>query len=187
MSQESEGIFSPFLRKQRYVQAKKYVPKRAKLLDIGCGSGGFSHYVPKSVSYFGIDAQLRWPKKIKNFGVAKIGKKYPMFVQEDSFDCIVSLAVIEHLSDPLILITESQKYLKNNGVLILTTPHPIGRFWHDYGAKIGWFSHEASEEHEQFIDLRFMNKMLNGTKMKLINYRRFLFGFNQIFVLKKTL
>ena len=45
--------------------------------------------------------------------------------ENNTFDVIISLAVIEHLDDPSIFLREIYRVLKNNGILFLSTPN-----WH---------------------------------------------------------
>lgn len=43
--------------------------------------------------------------------------------QDSSFDCVVSLAVIEHLRDPSNFLLESMRVLKSGGFIWLSTPN----------------------------------------------------------------
>ena len=72
--------------------------------------------------------------------------------------------------------------LNPGGTAVLTTPHPSLEWVHTAGARVGLFSHAAHEEHEDLIDRSRMKELLAGTSMRLVVYRRFLFGANQLFV-----
>lgn len=180
MSQESQGLLSPFLKKMRYLNAVTYISNNCVMLDIGCGSGEFHQFLPAGVKYFGIDAKKYWNDQAKNLYVAKIGKRYPKQITARKYDVITALAVIEHLKDPERLFIDAKKLLKRNGKLILTTPHPVGKFFHEFGATLGLFSRDASEEHEQFFKKSNLDHFGQSNGFALHKYNRFLFGLNQI-------
>ena len=182
IAQEKQGLFSPFLRKKRYQIASRYIKNGESVLDIGCGSGGLKKHINKSIKYMGIDQKKFWNAKKKNLFVVQIGNKYPKEITKNKYSTITALAIIEHLKDPEKLFKDARKLLKENGQLIITTPHPMGRWFHDTGAKLGLFSHDASEEHEMFFDKNMLKKIGKENGFKLKNFKKFLLGFNQIFV-----
>src|SRR3546814_16456060 len=94
--QGSEGRLSPFLRRQRFQAAKPFLKGRA--LDFGCGSGGLAALID-SERYLGVEID---PESLR-----EAQKTYPNHSFQDTlpndvekFDTIISLAVIEHVSDP---------------------------------------------------------------------------------------
>lgn len=182
-TQENEGFFSPLLRKCRYFKAKQFIKSDSVVLDVGCGQGSFKKCL-KNCDYYGINLFKAWMGKQNNLYVGDVMESIPVDLQIKKFDYVCALAVIEHIKEPEKFIIILRKLLKPDGKIILTTPHPIGRKIHDFGSKIGFFSKDASEEHEQFIDLKLMNILLKSSGLKIAFYKRFLFGFNQIFVIK---
>ncbi|MFW5768146.1 MAG: class I SAM-dependent methyltransferase [Bacteroidota bacterium] len=179
--QGTEGLLSPFLRKLRIRAAAPYIYGR--VLDVGCGSGELASIVTEE-NYCGFD--------IDGESIALAVKKYPThdFVNTEppknqSFDTIVSLAVIEHVSDPVDFLSHWSRYLKNsNGCkFVLTTPHPSIETIHTIGAKCGLFSKHGSEEHEELIDYERMQKISKKAGLKIIVFKKFLLGMNQLFVL----
>ena len=97
-----------------------------KLLDIGCGSGNFlAKMREQGWNVEGVDFD---PKAIK---VAK--EKHKLNVHQgtiqsinypsDSFDAITMSHVIEHVHDPISLIEECYRLLKQDGYLVMVTPN----------------------------------------------------------------
>ena len=181
-SQEGQGILSPFLRQQRYLQASKHIHATDAVLDLGCGSGRLKEYLHPDTQYFGLDTEKCWNGNQPHLFVNKVEDPLPSVLRKKTFTFVSALAILEHLKQPIDLFVTASKVLPVGGKLVLTTPHPIGRKIHDWGAKLGLFSREASEEHEKFLDRVDMMKIAHRVGFKMIFYRRFLFGMNQIAV-----
>lgn len=181
--QELEGKLSPFLRSRRYLAASKSIEPHSLVLDIGCGSGDFRKYL-KGCDYFGINLFKAWSGKRNNLVVCDVMQNIPYHFDKIKFDYVIALAFLEHVKNPEIFFKLVKPVLKKNGKIIITTPHPISRNIHDIGAKLGFFSCGASEEHEKFIELKTMMSWAKKEGFKLISYKRFLFGLNQLLIIK---
>lgn len=179
--QGNEGLLSPFLRLQRINKSKPFL--RGNILDYGCGAGLLAPLVLPE-NYIGYDTDESVIKKAQ--------KDYPNYrfqansvTPRHNFDTVISLAVIEHVLNPIMFLKELTGYLKINSLsrIILTTPHPSIEKIHIMGAKIGIFSQHASEEHQTLLDRNKIIEISNQTDLKLIRYDRFLLGANQLIVL----
>ena len=178
--QGSEGILSPFLRRQRINVAKPYL--LGNILDVGCGSGVLSEEVP-SGHYFGVELdKLSLEKAISTYPMHTFSKSLPD--TSEKFDTVVSLAVIEHVDDPELFLSELSKRLKHeeSARIVITTPHPSMDWIHDVGASIGLFSKHANEEHEELLDRVKLDSAGVKAGLQLVLYKRFLFGANQLAV-----
>jgi SAM-dependent methyltransferase len=104
---------------------KKFARSIQNILDVGCGNGSFVEYlISEGYRSFGYDKS----KKIQKY---LSGKKIPMYrdlrdMPNHHFDVITCFDVIEHTTDPHILIQSIKKKLKKNGVLMMTTPNARG-------------------------------------------------------------
>lgn len=94
------------------------------------------------------------------------------------------ISVIEHLEKSNNLLIELSKYLKDNGKLIITTPHPMAETIHTFGAKVGLFSRKAVDDHKQLFDYYSIEKLLKSTGYTITEYHKFEFGLNQLFCAK---
>ncbi len=177
--QSTGGLLSPWLRERRMNAARPHL--QGKVLDFGCGAGGLSVDI-EAQQYLGVD------RDAESLEIAH--SRYPdyRFLTEippsETFDTITLLAVIEHIPDPVALLKSLASQLSPGGRIVLTTPHPSYEWAHTFGARLGIFSREASEEHEQLIDQTAMQAIAQQAGLKVVEFRRFLFGVNQIFVLQ---
>ncbi len=108
--------------KQIRDRAKKYFS--GKMIEIGCGDKSKGLLVGEFVSeHIGLDHEgtLHDKSHIDLFGTA-----YDIPQENESFDCILSTAVIEHLEDPQTALAEALRVLKPGGYAIYTAP----LFWH---------------------------------------------------------
>ena len=182
--QGTEGLLSPFLRRQRLKVAKPYL--KGRILDVGCGSGALAELVDPD-NYLGVEidevslqqAQLRFPAH-------RFVSSLPESTEK--FDTIISLAVIEHVSDPSEFLRKLTVHLvdSDSACIAVTTPHPSVDWVHDVGAAIGLFSKHANEEHEDLLDHTKLEITGKQAGLELLTYKRFLLGANQIAVYGKS-
>lgn len=119
--------------------------KPFSLLEIGSGSGFLMTFLESEypqAKLTGIEYDERLIPVIKSkVQRAKIiqGNAEEISFENETFDIIVSLQVIEHLYQPELMLIAAKKYLRPNGTLIFTTPNPEGlgarimkTDWHGY-------------------------------------------------------
>jgi 2-polyprenyl-3-methyl-5-hydroxy-6-metoxy-1,4-benzoquinol methylase len=182
MADQIVGVLSPWLRNARLNRARPYL--HGAVLDYGCGVGTLSDSCDPA-GYLGVDIDR------ESVDTARVSHPQFRFAREtpstpQQFDTIVALAVIEHLPNPAGLLAEFRGLLAPGGQIVLTTPHPSLEWAHTLGAKVGLFSPEASEEHEELIDLKRMRELAASAGLVVQRYERFLFGANQLFVLRNA-
>ena len=100
----------------------------SKILDVGCGTGKMMEeirfYYPKS-EVWGLDSSKKAVSYCQSRGISNIinsslSAKLPF--NNNEFDLIVALDIIEHLDDDLYSIKELFRLLKTNGTLIVSVP-----------------------------------------------------------------
>ena len=180
MADQVSGLMSPWLRTQRLNAAEPHI--RGRVLDFGCGTGLISELVEHG-NYSGFD--------IDDESINLARNKYPLHAFfntaaeiEGEFDTVVSLAVIEHLRDVDGYLQTLKHHLKSDGQIVCSTPHPYFDWAHGLGAKVGLFSHEADDEHFQLFTQRTILPVLERNGLKLVSFHRFLFGANQLFIIR---
>ncbi len=178
MPDQADGLLSSWLRRKRIKMVRPYL--QGRILDVGCGVGALSELTSPDL-YFGVDIDE------ESLQIAR--KKYPRYRFEKDyqenlrFDTIVLLAVIEHIKVKQVFLERLESMLAANGRIIVTTPHPSVRRVHSLGSKIGLFSATANQEHDQLLDYDCVEKLVAQTGLIISQYKRFLFGANQLFVL----
>lgn len=101
-------------RKCRYFLDR--IPKEARILEIGCGSGWVTRYLKENGwrHYTGLD--LVPPADL----VGDIKQWRELGLAPESFDVIIAFEVVEHVD----CFQECQELLRPGGMLMVTTPLP---------------------------------------------------------------
>lgn len=106
----------------------KYISSDAlKILEIGCGNGGFGKLVKskQSCEYWGVEPDKNSCKTAAENIDVIINEEYSPNTQIPIkyFDIIVLNDVLEHMSYPERVIIDLKKHLKENGKLISSIPN----------------------------------------------------------------
>jgi 2-polyprenyl-3-methyl-5-hydroxy-6-metoxy-1,4-benzoquinol methylase len=187
MADQITGLLSPFLRSRRIAAVRPFLGD-GYVLDIGCGTGELARDVDPA-KYLGVDrdeetvaiARKRFPSH-----EFKTVAEFSSTQNETRFDQIIGLAIIEHVDDPKEWLSWLRTFLKPGGRVILTTPHPSTQSVHELGASIGLFSREGAKEHRELIDRCRMSELATATCFRIGDFRRFLWGCNQLFALEPS-
>ena len=99
-----------------------------KLLDVGCGDGGFLH---KMHQLGWIASGLDFDEQAIKNARSRYGKSITVMhsdlfhagFRENEFDALTMNHVIEHVPDPVALLKEVRRVLKIGGRLVVTTPN----------------------------------------------------------------
>ncbi len=112
---------------QSLVTGKKHV------LDIGCASGWFTHYIDSDASYTGISYSQSDIDVIEKMGhtahLVNLDTE-PLPLPDMSVDLVFISHVVEHFekAELIALMNECRRVMKDGGVIILMTPtdyHPF--------------------------------------------------------------
>lgn len=113
---------------ERVEHASRFVSNAERLLDVGCGDGIISFFIKNRVEkIYGLDMSSEALKIAEKRGFIVQGKidfdknKFPF--ENNFFDTVTCLDVIEHVKDPRKLLNEIYRVLKKDGKLILSTPN----------------------------------------------------------------
>lgn len=127
-----------FKAKRRYVaQALAWfgpAAAGAKVLDVGCGTGAVMEHM-KLLGYeaFGVDMS---PEALQYCQAKKLtvtlGTAESIAYPDASFDVVLALDVLEHVSDHQAAVKEIARILKPGGIFVATVPaHPWLFSYHD--------------------------------------------------------
>jgi ubiquinone/menaquinone biosynthesis C-methylase UbiE len=103
-------------------RASRYFSGR--MLEIGCGTKTKGMLVGEFVDeHIGLDCEDCQHDRSK---IDLFGSAYAIPVEDDSFDCLMSTAVLEHLEEPQKALCEAFRILRSGGYALYTMP----LFWH---------------------------------------------------------
>jgi 2-polyprenyl-3-methyl-5-hydroxy-6-metoxy-1,4-benzoquinol methylase len=97
-----------------------------KVLDLGCWDGSYaSRYKKKTNTVYGIESSVTAAEKARKKGVVV---EQGDFMEKDffkklKFDVIVAGEIIEHVFDTDLFLQKIRRLLKDDGLLIITTPN----------------------------------------------------------------
>lgn len=183
------GLLSSFLIKQRQNTVTPYLDKKKNILDLGCGIYRWGDFLQADTSYTGVDIEAE---------IVSYNKKhYPEYtfyqknldqeelsLPEDEFDLVIMLAVLEHLEKPVKVLKEVKKTLQDDGIIILTTPHPRGENVLEVGSKVKIFSQDK-HQHQPLFNREKIQDIVEQAELKIVEFQSFLLGFNQKIILSK--
>lgn len=118
---------------KKFLRIIKYIEKtglKGNLLDVGCSNGKFMRFSrergfnPKGVEINRDSARIAAEKGLDVF----VGELHKANFPENYFSVVRLGDVLEHVPDPVGLIKECRRILKEDGILIVSTPN-IDCFW----------------------------------------------------------
>jgi len=104
---------------------RELVPVAGRLVDVGCGSGGFlracSNHLPEW-DLFGLESATKYEKEVR--GIRGVRYFFPVGFEdlEGKYDLITLLHVFEHLDGPLSAYKVLQQALEEKGSIFIQVP-----------------------------------------------------------------
>ncbi len=165
----------------------KLIDKGERLLDIGCGDDTLGYFAKnKYKEVYGVDISKEALKIAEKRGiiVKKVNlneEKLPF--ENEYFDAVTCLDVIEHVFEPRDLIKEINRVLKRGGILIISTPNI--RYWRHILSLIvrGRFPRTSGDDefwdgdHIHYFTYKDIELLLNRYKMDVV-VKSGVFGMN---------
>ena len=123
------------------------------VLDVGCGAMPFRALLPNDVHYQGIDVPVAGSFGMHSHPEIMIFDGVRIPFPDCSWDGILCTEVLEHASDPEVLIAEMQRVLRPGGILLLTVP---------FAARV----HHAPHDYHRFTRFR-LQALLAGFNVEI--------------------
>jgi SAM-dependent methyltransferase len=124
-----------------------------RVLDVGCGSGGFLRTLPASLERYGIEPSVAAAASAAGSGISILGRTLQDLPPGSRFDVVTVIDVIEHVADPAGLLDEILAHLAPAGCLIVSTGDPGHALWRRIFRARFWYS--SFPEHISFPSRQF--------------------------------
>lgn len=159
-------------RLQRKRRITKY-KQRGRMLDIGCGRGLFLSIMKKcGWEVAGIELDEETAKHAsRTFDIpVTAGDVFRSGFEDEHFDVITLIHVLEHMDDPNRMIKECNRMLKSGGMLVVAVPN-ISSLQASYGGK-DWF-HLDPPYHVHHFSEDGLVRVLEKESFRIRKIRRF--------------
>jgi len=106
------------------LRARARLPSPARVLDLGCGTGGFLVELGRLGPAFGVDFALCALELSGRRGLRRLARADGQCLPfaDASFDLVTALDVLEHLDDDRAALREVHRVLRPGGVAVLNVP-----------------------------------------------------------------
>lgn len=190
------NLFQRFWHETRFKEVRKFIdPVQGKILDIGSADGVFTKVIldkSEAKEIIGIDvletsvvwANKHWSKNKKM--KFKLGDAHNLKFNNNTFDAVFALEVMEHVFEPQKVFKEIKRVLNKNGYVIILVPSDNflfkiiwwfvikfwwAKIWQDCHVQSFSSKHSLSKELEKSgfkieVDDKFLLGMLNLVKAR---------------------
>lgn len=163
------------------------------ILDIGCGRGFYVRLFtllkfPKRI--IGVDQKDSYLSKVKSLSrddkrvSIQVGSIYKLPFEDRSFDTVVASEIFEHLSDPVVAISECHRVLKKNGQFLISVPYKNFPFFWDplnfvlmklfntHVPKHIWWLAGIWADHERLYEEKELKDFLSENEFRVVKTKR---------------
>lgn len=186
---QSSGVtpLDRLIQRLRVRQAGRYLPRGARVLDVGCADGALFRLLGDHLAGgVGIDPDLPAGRALDRFSL--VAGTFPDDVPpRPPFDAVTMLAVVEHVERAELerWAEACPRLLRPEGALIVTTPSPSAdRVLHGL-QRLGLIDGMSLHEHHGF-DPDDLPGIFSTGGLELVTRRRFQLGFNNLFVFRRA-
>lgn len=149
-----------------YLTREAALPKGARILEIGCGTG---HNLPMLAGFGEVDA-IEIDPAARGFAAERLGKPVgdaplPALtgVERSAYDLVAVLDVVEHVEDDVAALKGMAEVLKPGGAILVTVPaHP----WM-------WSAHDTVNHHHRRYSKRTLDKAIRNAGLRHNGLRYF--------------
>ncbi|MBI2673310.1 class I SAM-dependent methyltransferase [Candidatus Woesearchaeota archaeon] len=155
---------------ERRINFIKKHKSKGKLLDVGCSIGTFLAIAKKhGFDAYGIDINKSAVEYAKNLGLNAEVKDLSSF-KDKSFDIVILNDVLEHVENPIKMLKDIKRIMKEDGILEISTPN-IGSILANISGK-KWL-HIKPNEHLYYFSPKTLAKILELSSFNLVEYKSF--------------
>jgi len=140
------------------------------VLDFGCNTGGFLGRLSPAYQRFGIEINQAAAAIATEQQNAKVWSSIDDIPAAQRFDVIVIADVVEHVSNPRVLVEQLMGLLSDHGRLVITTGDAQNSWWNRFGANWWYCFHP---EHIAFISRPWLEYLAANSNIQLVEFKKF--------------
>ncbi|MDI6716899.1 MAG: bifunctional glycosyltransferase/class I SAM-dependent methyltransferase [Actinomycetota bacterium] len=182
-------FFDQIIANARYRRVKKLIPPGSIICDLGCGYDGtfLRKLSTLKLEGYGFDRSVEKDLIIGDIKISSLNLANKIPLENESVDLVTSLALLEHLDDPINFVREVFRILKPGGKFILTTPAPRAKLLLEFLAfRLKLISVDEVKDHKRYFPKQEIKRLLEeGSGFINSSVKTFLLGFNQIAIAYK--
>ena len=184
-----KSILEPVLSRLRIFKVKRYIKRISNptILDIGCGQNylllnDLKNRIDKG---YGIDKCVT-SKSFQNITLMNNNIENGIPLHNNAVDVITILAVLEHMNNPLFILSEIGRILKPGGVLLLTVPSIWSKPLLEFLAfKLGIVDPVQIKDHKTYYNYKLLAELFSKVEGLYIKKHQYIQIFMNNFVLAK--
>ena len=153
-------LLSNYAKRKKINFFLKKIPKDAFIMEVGAGSGWVGEYLKENgyLNYIGMDIQ----GSADVIGDIKNINSLPF--KPSQFDVIIAFEVIEHVP----LLDECRYFLKDGGLLMLTTPLPQMDWLCKLLENLG-LNQKRTSPHDHLVNIKRLSNFMTE-KYKIVGF-----------------
>ena len=183
-----EAILEPMLRKLRLQKVENHIPPGSEVLDVGCGRNAvLLRYLSQRIKRgVGIDGQVV-PFTEGNLHTMQVRLDKTLPFEDESFDVVTMLAVLEHIENEKHILQEIHRVLRPGGKLVLTVPsvwaQPVLEF---LAYRLNVVDEPSIRDHKRYYTRESLRKVLiEATQFQQFQHHYFQLWMNNFCFVRK--
>lgn len=184
-----EALLEPLLRRMRVSKVLPVAERHpeCRMLDIGCGWDARLLRIMEPHIRLGVGIDFKAPElQTEKIRTRQYCLNSDLPFEDESFDVVAMLAVLEHLDRPLEIANEIWRVLAPGGHLVMTVlsraAKPVLEF---LAYKLGIVSEIEIRDHKAYYNYRDLLALFSQTRLTMERHRYFQLGMNNFCLLRK--
>lgn len=186
------NIFQKIWHNRRFSETSRIVkPVSGKILDVGCHGGTFTQVVLKRIGtkqIYGVDishSAIEYIQKRIPYGHFQVASAEQLPFKTGTFDAVFCLEVLEHVDNPVRVVSEIRRVLKKGGYGVVLVPSESKLF------KTIWFLWTLyypvwRHAHVQNFSGNKLDEVISEIGLKIIKSKIFNLGMLKLVVFEKN-
>ncbi len=162
----------------RLAQVEEQLPRRGRVLDVGCARGAFLAVArDEGWDAVGLELDRKAVDAASDRGLdVRHGALEPGMFPPNSFDAVTLFDLIEHVPDPRALLAACREVLRPDGLVVITTPDISGLVprvtYVLFGLTIGAWGHPTPPGHLVQFSRGTLRRLLDEQGCEVVALRR---------------